>query len=388
MLTEELIEMLQPVQKNRVYLALGSNLGDRRANLAEALDSLRLGGKLKISQISRLYQTRPVGFAEQPDFLNMALEAETELAPLELLSALKKIEADMGRQETIRNGPRPIDVDIIFYNGLVMETEVLQIPHPRMHTRGFVLAPLTDLNPYMFHPELGVTVERLLTKLDLVSEGVQLYTDEAPLSLPLPRFLFVTGQLAASWLEDFLAQLAPRIGFEYEIESLNIEVAAFMNVRFISDNLKLSEDKATRLDLVVLPGFARGDILQLEEKFGVKVVLGPTELPALEPWLSQLVLHETIRVQPRYYTEAQLRDMQSRLTESNIRIFIDGVKVYAFNNEVFAAGGTDEKELRTIYRQLKIENPAHAYYLGRELYKAALCIQLGKFYRQDREIEF
>lgn len=388
MLTEELIEMLQPIQKNRVYLGLGSNLGDRRANLAGALDRLRLGGKLKISGVSRLYQTTPVGYADQPDFLNMALEAETELEPTELLDALKKIEADMGRQKTVRNGPRPIDIDIIFYNGLVMETDKLQIPHPRMHTRGFVLAPLADLNPHLFHPELGVTVERLLEKLDLTTEGVELYTSEASLPLPLPRFLFVTGRLAAPWLEDFLGQLAPRIGFEYEVEPLNIDVAAFMSVRFISDNLKLCEDKATRMDLVVLPGFARGDILQLEQKFGVKVVLGPTELPALEPWLCQLVLNETIRVQPHYYSEAQLRDMQSRLTESNIRIFIDGVRVYAFNNQVFAVGGTDEKELRTIFRQLKIDNPAHAYYLGRELYKAALCIQLGKFYRQDREIEF
>jgi len=368
-----------------VYLALGANLGNRRENLAKALDRLRLGGKLRVSAVSGLYQTRPVGYANQPDFLNMVVKAETELAPLPLLVALKQIEADLGREATFRNGPRPIDIDIIFYNDLIFEDEQLQIPHPRLRGRGFVLAPLTELAPGYLHPGYSLTVENLLHELDLEQEGVELYTAEPPLVIPLPRFLFVTGQLAAPWLAEYLAEYGPKLGFEYQIVALEIEVAAFMTTRYITDHLKLTDEQRATLDLIIVPGFAKGDLAQLESITGIKIELGPTDLAELEAWLERRV---GAAEHHHFYNETQLRGMQARLTDPNIRIYTDGQKIYAFNNQIFALGGPDDLEIRGIFRQLKIDNPSHAFYLGRELYKAALSVRLGKAYHQDRELEW
>jgi 2-amino-4-hydroxy-6-hydroxymethyldihydropteridine diphosphokinase len=372
-------------KRSTIYLALGANLGNRRENLAKALDRLRLGGKLRVRAVSGLYQTRPVGYADQPDFLNMVVTAETELEPLPLLTALKQIEADMGRERTFLNGPRPIDVDIIFYDDLIFENERLQIPHPRLRGRGFVLAPLAELAPGYLHPGYGLTVEDLLTELNLEQEGVKHYTDEPPLELPLPRFLFVTGQLAAPWLDEYLAEYGPKLGFEYQVAALEIEVAAFMTTRYITDHLKLTDEQRATLDLIIVPGFAKGDLTQLEATFGIRAELGPTDLAELEAWLERRV---GVEEHHHFYTEAQLRGMQARLTDPNIRIYTDGQKIYAFNNMLFALGGPDEREIRAIFRQLKIDNASHAFYLGKELYKAALSVRLGKAYHQDRELDW
>ncbi len=168
----------EPGKPARVYLALGANLGDRVANLETALDRLRSGPKIGLLAVSGLYETRPVGYAEQPDFLNMAALVETELEPLPLLDYLKQVESELGRQPTIRNGPRPIDLDIIFYNELVYRDERLEIPHPRLRGRGFVLAPLAELAPEYRHPVLKLTVAQLLAEVDLPAEGVRPYTPQ------------------------------------------------------------------------------------------------------------------------------------------------------------------------------------------------------------------
>ncbi|HEX2912554.1 MAG TPA: 2-amino-4-hydroxy-6-hydroxymethyldihydropteridine diphosphokinase [Chloroflexia bacterium] len=159
---------------HHVYLALGSNLGDRQANLHTAVRLLQLNEQVKVRQLSSLYETEPVGYADQPRFLNMCLQASTELEPLALLDFLKSIETEMGRQPTFRNGPRPIDLDIIFYDKLVFENERLQIPHPRLRGRGFVLTPLAELTPGYVHPGLGLTVSELLAEVDLHKAGVEL----------------------------------------------------------------------------------------------------------------------------------------------------------------------------------------------------------------------
>lgn len=175
----------QPVQlPHRVYLALGGNLGDRPANLQAAINHLQAGGHLRVKALSPLYETAPVGYADQPDFLNMALEAETDLTPLALLAYLKEIEAALGRQPTLRNGPRPIDLDLIFYDDLVLDEPTLQIPHPRLRGRGFVLKPLNDLAPQYVHPVYRLSVAELLDEVDLAGSGVKPFRPVWPLVIP------------------------------------------------------------------------------------------------------------------------------------------------------------------------------------------------------------
>ncbi|MCK4362750.1 MAG: 2-amino-4-hydroxy-6-hydroxymethyldihydropteridine diphosphokinase [Dehalococcoidia bacterium] len=147
----------------QVYLGLGSNLGDRQANLARALKLL--GERLHIELVSSLYETEPVGYAEQPLFLNAVCRAQTELGPLQLLSLVKGIEASLGRVPSFPNAPRPIDLDIILYGDLVMETPELTIPHPRLEDRAFVLIPLLEVGPDLRHPVSGEHIKDLAARV-------------------------------------------------------------------------------------------------------------------------------------------------------------------------------------------------------------------------------
>ena len=156
---------------NNVYLALGSNTGDRLANLRAAIDSLP--PKIIVQAESRIYETEPWGYVDQPAFLNMALRVETDLAPLELLTHLKFLEKSLGRVPSFQNGPRLIDMDILFYDDLMFETPTLSIPHPRLHERAFVLVPLADIAPNLRHPLLGRSVAELVETVD--RRGVNLF---------------------------------------------------------------------------------------------------------------------------------------------------------------------------------------------------------------------
>jgi 2-amino-4-hydroxy-6-hydroxymethyldihydropteridine diphosphokinase len=162
-----------------VYLGLGSNLGDRKQNLSKALKLL--SEQVAIEQLSSVYETEPVGFKDQPLFLNVACRITTTLSPEKLLDFVKRIETDMGRIPSFPNAPRIIDIDILFYGKKVVSSKTLTIPHPHLTRRAFVLVPLAEIAPDLIHPENGKTMQELLNSLK-PTEGVRKWADpEAPI---------------------------------------------------------------------------------------------------------------------------------------------------------------------------------------------------------------
>ncbi|ACD66798.1 2-amino-4-hydroxy-6-hydroxymethyldihydropteridine pyrophosphokinase [Sulfurihydrogenibium sp. YO3AOP1] len=144
---------------NEVYLGLGSNVGDRLLNLNKAIELL--SEKIQILKKSKIYISKAVGYTDQPDFYNMVLYGKTDLSPEELFNFIKDVEKNAGRVYRFHWGPREIDIDILFYNDLVFKSDKLNIPHPRLHERDFVLLPLIELNPKLFHPVLNKRVSDL-----------------------------------------------------------------------------------------------------------------------------------------------------------------------------------------------------------------------------------
>ena len=146
------------------YIGIGSNLGDREFNCKQAIGLLRQKG-ITVSKESSLYETKPWGVTDQPLFLNMAIEIETDLKPFELLNTLKDIEKKMGREETFLWGPRIIDLDILLYDNNIVDEKGLRIPHPHMQDREFVLRPLCEIAGDVRHPLLLLSIEELLQRL-------------------------------------------------------------------------------------------------------------------------------------------------------------------------------------------------------------------------------
>jgi 2-amino-4-hydroxy-6-hydroxymethyldihydropteridine diphosphokinase len=144
-----------------VYLSLGSNLGDRAKNLKDAIAALANSG-IEVRKVSSIYETEPVDLLEQPWFLNCVVEAQTKLAPLDLLHALRAIEMGMGSEKPVAKGPRLIDLDILLFADETIETPELQIPHPRMPLRRFVLVPLAEVAPRARHPRSGQSAAEML----------------------------------------------------------------------------------------------------------------------------------------------------------------------------------------------------------------------------------
>jgi len=156
---------------NTVTLALGTNLGDRPGNLRAAIAALP--PVVTVHEQSFVYETLPWGVIDQPSFLNMVVIGETGQRPQELLKSLKELETQLGRIPSIHYGPRKIDIDILFYDNLILETPHLTLPHPHLHERAFVLVPLAELTPELIHPLLGRTIRQLLAELD--TTGVKRY---------------------------------------------------------------------------------------------------------------------------------------------------------------------------------------------------------------------
>lgn len=130
----------------RCYIGLGSNQGDSRAIIAEALEQINVSEGIEITRVAPLYRTAPQGYLEQDDFINTVAEIKTNLSPTALLSALQQIETDLGRVRTVHWGPRTVDLDLLLYGDDTINLPKLQVPHPRMHQRAFVMVPLADLN--------------------------------------------------------------------------------------------------------------------------------------------------------------------------------------------------------------------------------------------------
>jgi 2-amino-4-hydroxy-6-hydroxymethyldihydropteridine diphosphokinase len=154
-----------------VFLALGSNLGDRLANLKAAVAAI--SPAVTVLAESPVYETPPWGVTDQPAFLNMVIKGETRQGPQELLKHLKLLEPQLGRLPSARYGPRLIDMDILFYDELVLNTPELTIPHPHLQERAFVLVPLADLAAELVHPVFGKPVRQLLAAVD--TTGVKRY---------------------------------------------------------------------------------------------------------------------------------------------------------------------------------------------------------------------
>ncbi len=147
-----------------VYLALGSNMGNRLANLKAAISNVT--PQMTVKKKSSVYETPPWGFKEQDAFLNQVIKVKTSLAPEPLLRHLKRLEVALGRVPNFQNGPRLIDIDILFFDQMIIETPPLIVPHPRLHERAFVLVPLAEIEPDFIHPILQKSVSKLLEDLD------------------------------------------------------------------------------------------------------------------------------------------------------------------------------------------------------------------------------
>ncbi|MCL4269394.1 MAG: 2-amino-4-hydroxy-6-hydroxymethyldihydropteridine diphosphokinase [Anaerolineales bacterium] len=147
-----------------VYIALGSNLGNRLSNLKNAISNFT--PQMDVKKKSPVYETPPWGYADQPAFLNQVVMVETYLEPEDLLGHLKRLETVLGREPSFQNGPRLIDLDILFYDDIIVDSPPLVIPHPRLHQRAFVLVPLNDIAPDLVHPLYAKSISEMLLDID------------------------------------------------------------------------------------------------------------------------------------------------------------------------------------------------------------------------------
>jgi len=160
--------------ESAVYLGLGSNLGDRNRSIRKAIELL--SDRVHMEQVSSIYETDPVGYDHQPRFLNAVCRVRTSLEPNEVLTLVKEIESTLGRETTFRNGPRTIDIDILFHDDKVIDTTQMTVPHPRLEERPFVLVPLAELAPDLVHPISRKSITELMSGMTL--NGIERWNGE------------------------------------------------------------------------------------------------------------------------------------------------------------------------------------------------------------------
>lgn len=166
-------QIKQAHMKHTVFISIGSNIGEKRANCERALNLIGQRGAGEIIRVARFYRTQPVDYTDQDWFVNTAAQIETLLSPQALFSALKAIERELGtKHKSVRFGPRIIDLDILLYDDLVINTKDLIIPHERMHERVFVLKPLCDINSEIIHPLIKRSIKDLLLEIEDENQGV------------------------------------------------------------------------------------------------------------------------------------------------------------------------------------------------------------------------
>ena len=160
------------MEEHTVYLALGSNLGNRLSNLKQAVAAF--SPQMEVKARSHVYETPPWGYEDQPKFLNQVIRVKTYLEPEPLFKHIKRLEVALGRKISFQNGPRLIDIDLLFYDDLILNTTSLVIPHPRLHERGFVLLPLMDIDPDLVHPVNKKSVREMAALSNI--EGIEKFT--------------------------------------------------------------------------------------------------------------------------------------------------------------------------------------------------------------------
>lgn len=165
------------MKEHRVYIGLGSNLGDRVGHLRDAVR--RLSAIMRVERVSQLYVAAPLGYVRDDAYINAVLCGASAMTPIELLEMLQSIELAMGRRPGVQFGPRPIDLDLLFYDLIQMETLKLVIPHPRIAQRAFVLKPLAEIAPNLMHPVLYYTISQLLQDAE-DAEQVKLFVPPEP----------------------------------------------------------------------------------------------------------------------------------------------------------------------------------------------------------------
>ena len=152
--------------RHTVYIGIGSNVGDREKNIREAVGKVDAPEDTRLVEVSKIYETEPVGYLDQNRFLNAVCKIQTLASPENLVSRLQEIEKLLKRERNIRWGPRTIDLDVLFYDDLVTDNEKIIIPHPRLHERLFVLKPLCDISPYLVHPILKERCYKIMESLE------------------------------------------------------------------------------------------------------------------------------------------------------------------------------------------------------------------------------
>lgn len=162
------------MERHRVFISIGANIGDRLRNCCRGIEALCAGDEVQLVARSPFYETEPVDYTDQGWFLNAVVEVATPLAPLALLARMQSVQQALGRSETdVPFGPRVLDLDIIFFDDLVLDTPQLTIPHPRMHKRRFVLQPICDIDGLFVHPVLGRKVETILKQLVVKGQAIR-----------------------------------------------------------------------------------------------------------------------------------------------------------------------------------------------------------------------